>query len=278
MQQEFLTEKGLYAALGGSVVHDDELGIHHDFRDPENQRMLLPFQPALSDVEGKAIGLGALVTLLDTVCGLTALRHLKFRESTATLDLRIDYLNATESGLDVIAEAHALQIFGAATRGSVVVKAAASHPGSKVPIAYAMGRFFRKTLPRNITAHDYTSDRSAADFRNYRDLMGFLDEEPGRITMPFRSGIIGNGALPSIHGGAIAAHLQQAAIDIMKSSCTPNLATAHFSFQNYGSTRDIKAAAWVEKQGRVVSYVAATSRQDGIEGNVASAVFTFLAS
>ena len=274
MEQNNLTA-GLRAALGGVIVHDEEIGIRHEFRAGGGLGMALPYRVALT--EGAGLAPGPIVTILDTLCGVTTLSDLGFRESTATLDLRIDYLRPARPGLDLACEARVTERFGTVARGSVLVAASARHPGMADPVALATGRFFRKTLPPRPAPHSLVSDRDMEGYISYQEFMGFIPAGDGCVVLPFRDGLIGNGAIPSLHGGVLAAHLQEAAGSLMAGTRTPHLATAHFTFQSYGMAQDIVAQARVEKAGGAVSFVSASSSQSGKAQSVATAAFTFVA-
>lgn len=275
LQQDSFTAEGLRAALGGAIVHDEEIGIRQEARGDGGLVMVLPCHVALT--EGAGLAPGPVATVLDTLCGVTTLADLGFRESTATLDLRIDYLRPARPGLDLVCEARVTERFGTIARGSVLVAATARHPGAAEPIALATGRFFRKKLPPRPAPHNLAKDRALGDYGSYQQFMGFIPAGEGSIALPFRSGLIGNGTIPSLHGGVLAAHLQEAARGLMAGTRTPHLATAHFTFQTYGMAQDIVAQARVEKAGGAVSFVSAISHQPGKAQGIASAVFTFVA-
>ena len=80
---------------------------------------------------------GVLTTLLDNLCGMAVLLALKEFRSTATLDLRIDYMRPAETGRDVFAEAECYRV----TRHIAFVRATAFHEGDPRQIANATATF-----------------------------------------------------------------------------------------------------------------------------------------
>src|SRR3546814_7465168 len=92
--------------------------------------------------------------------------------------------------------------------------------------------------------------------------MGFVPDDAG-LRMPFRPGLVGNGSLPSLHGGAVAAHLQQAACAALaaESRRPARLITAQFSFLRFAGAADTVARAMIERRGASVASVEVTSWQ-----------------
>lgn len=267
----------LRSTLGGVIVHDREIGIVNSVQSDGSISMRLPHRPALTRTGQDGLDEGAITTLLDTVCGVSALAGLGYRESTATLDLRIDYLQPALPGQDLQASARIEHISGTVARGAILVSAGARMAECQLECAQAQGRFYRKKLPRPDKIHSLQSDRILEDFQNYQSFMGFAAQAEGAIFLPYRAGLIGNGSLPSLHGGAIAAHLLESARHLMRDTATPHVATAHYSFQIYGRPQDLVATARLEKSGRSVSFVSARTAHPGAADTVATAVFTFIA-
>lgn len=80
---------------------------------------------------------GVLTTLLDNLCGMAVLVALEKFRSTATLDLRIDYMRPARKGEDVMAEAECYRV----TRHIAFVRAKAFHEGEDRIIAAASASF-----------------------------------------------------------------------------------------------------------------------------------------
>ncbi|MEL6257812.1 MAG: PaaI family thioesterase [Pseudomonadota bacterium] len=91
----------------------------------------------VGDPETGVIHGGVITTLLDNLCGIAVVTGLKEFKSTATLDLRIDYMRPAEKGRDVIGEAECYHY----TRNIAFVRAWAYHDSRDRVIATASGAF-----------------------------------------------------------------------------------------------------------------------------------------
>jgi acyl-coenzyme A thioesterase PaaI-like protein len=84
-----------------------------------------------------AMGMRLVTTLLDHVCGLAVLTAVGQDNSTATLDLRIDYMRAAEPGREVIGHATCYKL----GRSIAFVRAVAFDRDEADPVATAQGAF-----------------------------------------------------------------------------------------------------------------------------------------
>lgn len=97
-----------------------------------------PYRPDLvGDPASGVIAGGVITALLDNVCGVAVVAALDKYTSTATLDLRIDYMRAAEPGRDIFAMAHCYKV----TRTIAFVRALAYEHDPEDPVASASAAF-----------------------------------------------------------------------------------------------------------------------------------------
>lgn len=129
---------GENGALLSAIPHSKTLGMRLISRDPDEAVMMIPYDPKL--IGDPATGVmhgGAITALLDTCCGTAVMMSTKQPSSTATLDLRINYMRPATPERAVFAHAHCYR----ATRSVGFVRALAYHEDRNDPIATASAAF-----------------------------------------------------------------------------------------------------------------------------------------
>ncbi|MEM7296101.1 MAG: PaaI family thioesterase [Pseudomonadota bacterium] len=100
--------------------------------------LAMPYDMRLvGDPETGVIHGGAVSALMDTAGGVAVITHPEGVMSTATLDLRIDYMRAAEPGQPITAHA----ICHHMTRSVAFVRATATEGTGDTPVAIATGTF-----------------------------------------------------------------------------------------------------------------------------------------
>ena len=100
--------------------------------------MTMPYQKNLvGDPKTGVLHGGVITTLLDSCCGAAVMTAGDAKTSTATIDLRIDYMRPAKPERNITAEAMCYRV----TNSVVFVRASAQDGTKKIPIATATGAF-----------------------------------------------------------------------------------------------------------------------------------------
>src|SRR3546814_8165133 len=80
------------------------------------------------------------LTALDSACGIGAMMALGFREGTATVELRVDYLRAPSPEASCLVLTAPADVGGRPEAGRVMMRAEARETGGNSALAHAAGR------------------------------------------------------------------------------------------------------------------------------------------
>lgn len=126
-----------------TVPYAKTLGFELVELEPGKATAKAPYKDVtIGDIETGIIHGGVVTALLDNVSGVAVIAALKEMRSTATLDLRIDYMRPAEVGRDIIAEAECYHM----TRTVAFTRAWAYHETKDRVIATASGSFALNTI------------------------------------------------------------------------------------------------------------------------------------
>ena len=121
-----------------ALPHSRELAMRLDAIGEGWAVISMPYDPRLiGDPETGVIHGGAVSALMDTACGASVMSHPGAGFSTATLDLRIDYMRPATPGQTIRTRAECHHV----TRTVAFVRAVATDDDEARPVAMATGAF-----------------------------------------------------------------------------------------------------------------------------------------
>ncbi len=121
-----------------ALPHAAALGLQMEGLEEGTAIISMPYDKKLiGDPKTGVVHGGAVSALMDTTCGAAVMSHPSNPVSTATMDLRIEYLRAAKPGQTITTRATCYHV----TRSVAFVRATASDDDPENPVATATGTF-----------------------------------------------------------------------------------------------------------------------------------------
>ncbi len=121
-----------------AIPHSAALGMVVEEITDGQASIRMPYaEHLIGDPRTRVIAGGAVSALMDTCCGAAVMAHPKNPSTTATIDLRIDYMRPATPGQSILTTATCYHV----TRSVAFVRAVAWDDDRENPVATATGAF-----------------------------------------------------------------------------------------------------------------------------------------
>jgi uncharacterized protein (TIGR00369 family) len=134
MSETFDISKFNFSGLG----HGKAIGLRYNAHGSDWAELAIDYDPRLvMDTSTNVLATGAIISLIDSACGLAIMVRNGGLRPTATLDLRVDYMRAAHVGHSVIARGTCYRL----TRSVAFLRCEAHDGDPDDLVAHASGTF-----------------------------------------------------------------------------------------------------------------------------------------
>jgi len=282
------------------IKHCKLLGIGLRENSADSLVLALPYAPSAAGVTGSdTLSGGALLALMDTVCGLTSAKKLNYEGIAPTLNITIDYVQAQSPGSNLLGIATTYRI----NQTTLLSRGICYEENNKEsPIAFCSGTFIKidpgisKAKPLQIDNPDYiqfldtlktlpydkaiTSLISQSPYAQLLGIQARRDQSQALFILPAGEHILGNNSLPALHGGCIAGFMEHAALlqawSLDPSKTIPTAINSSIDFLRPARLVDSYATCQIMRRGRKVTNINVSMWQTDTSKRVASASINVL--
>lgn len=278
-----------------NIKHCKLLGIDAVENSEKSLVLVLPYDKNASSLVGnQALSGGAMLTLMDTVCGLVAAKAINHEGVAPTLNMIIDYIQPQTPGSSLLGTATTLRINDTMLYSRGLCYEAGNEES---PIAFCSGTFVRidssasQVMPIQVESSDYLAflagltklpnDQTITALINrspYAQLLG-IEAKKNRdqilFILPACDRIIGNNTLPAVHGGCVAGFMEHAALlqawSLNPAGSMPKAINSAIDFLRPARLVDSYASCEIMRRGRKVTNIRVTMWQTDTDKRIATA-------
>ena len=278
-----------------NIKHCKLLGIEAVDNSENSLVLALPYSHNASSLVGtQALSGGAVLTLMDTVCGLVAAKTINHEGVAPTLNMIVDYIQPQTPSSSLLGTAMTFRINETALYSRGICYEAGN---KKSPIAFCSATFVRvdpsilQVAPVQVDSPDYVTflaeliklpnDQTMTALINqspYAQLLG-IEAKKNRdqilFVLPASDRIIGNNTLPALHGGCVAGFMEHVALlqawSLNPAGAMPKAINSAVDFLRPARLIDSYASCEIMRQGRKVTNINVTMWQTDTNKRIATA-------